>query len=149
MDTETALLPPGLHDGTLAELHALCVAPFPASRTRPAIFAGLSAFLAVLAGFGVPMELWVDGSFVTNKPDPNDVDVAVLVEQSRFDSLPPDRREKLFDLFWRREAARARWRVDAYIFPDGDRAQEAFWRNLYGYSRTGEAKGIIRLQVTP
>ena len=146
---ETALLPPGLHDRTLDEIHALCVQAFPVSRTRPGIFAGLADFYTALARFGVSVELWVDGSFVTDKENPNDVDIVAQVGQKSFASLSPERQEALFNLFWQRETARARWRVDAYIFTRGDREQESFWLDLFGHSRSGEAKGIIRLQVTP
>ena len=145
----SALLPPGLHDKSLAQVYDLCVAPFPASSTRSVLFAGLTDFCAAVASFCVPVEIWVDGSFVTDKLDPNDVDIVAQVDQSRFDVLPPEQQEALFNLFWQQQEIRESWHVDAYIFPAGDQEQVAFWLNLYGHSRTGEAKGIIRSQVQP
>ena len=37
----------------------------------------LTAYLSELKKYGIHIEVWVDGSFVTNKPDPEDIDMVV------------------------------------------------------------------------
>lgn len=68
------LLPPGIHDCTLAEIAQMYCWTAP----RQQIFAGLCNFINaewLPLNLGVP--LYVDGSFVRNKPIPDDVDIVM------------------------------------------------------------------------
>src|SRR5262245_13330602 len=64
-----ALLPPGVHSATLEEIEAT----FVTNRQRRRLFAGLVTAAGKLrhAGCGT---IYLDGSFVTAKPIPNDYD---------------------------------------------------------------------------
>ena len=68
------LLPKGVHDCTLSEIELrFCWTP-----RRRALFSGLQRFISdeiVPAGLHCP--LWIDGSFVRNKPEPNDIDIVL------------------------------------------------------------------------
>jgi len=55
---------------TLDALRELCVTPFPLSNTRPAIMAGLEQLLQDLINYGISADVWIDGSFLTEKIDP-------------------------------------------------------------------------------
>ena len=67
------LLPAGVHDCIDAEVQiAFC-----ASDARQAVWAAFQGFLAWVATKPGPVSIFVDGSFVTDKPVPRDVDVAV------------------------------------------------------------------------
>ena len=70
------LLDVGLHQMTMAELRGLCVDRF-ADRaiSREPIMSGLEALLRKLKDGGIVGNLWVDGSFLTQKSDPGDVDL--------------------------------------------------------------------------
>jgi len=71
-------LPVGVYDCTLSELRGRFGA-FHDSNQRPRLFARLEEFISALRQSGLFEELLVDGSFVTAKPSPNDIDlVAVL-----------------------------------------------------------------------
>src|SRR5687768_4916634 len=74
-----ALLPGGFHSLTVAELRARCVDDFPLSKTRPKIMASLEAAIARVKAANIPADLWIDGSFITRKIDPSDVDLAIIV----------------------------------------------------------------------
>lgn len=68
------LLPIGIHDCTLAEIGA----SYCWTNRRQEIFAGLCNFITqewLPLNLGVP--LYIDGSFVRNKPVPDDVDVVM------------------------------------------------------------------------
>lgn len=144
----TALLPPGLHDKSLAQVYDLCVAPFPASSTRGVLMQGLSEFRQYLEQFGLPFEIWVDGSFLTTKVNPNDVDVVVMSE-AHFNLLPLMQRILLTAVFRERDKTRTKWRVDAFIFFHEDKQMAAYWTDWYGRSREGHSKGIIRVEWKP
>ena len=75
---QDGLLPVGIHDCTLAELK-IRFGVFQSNDQRPRLFARLESFLAEVRAAGLVRSVLVDGSFVTSKPDPNDIDLVVVV----------------------------------------------------------------------
>ena len=74
---ESGELPVGVHQATLQEV----IQRFgTASVTREAIAARLQRIYALAAGTGHLARCIVFGSLVTSKPDPNDVDVFLLMD---------------------------------------------------------------------
>src|SRR4051794_8743849 len=87
-----ALLPAGFHLYSLAELRAICVTPFNGSSiTRRAITDHLDAIVGKLSAAGILGEVWVNGSFLTQKIDPDDSDILVRVASSIYDNDPQKR----------------------------------------------------------
>ena len=74
---------------TLAELRALTVQRFPSSTRRPLIFADLERLVNFLAAQKVVCELWVDGSFLTEKEEPDDADLTFSAFASDLEALDP------------------------------------------------------------
>jgi hypothetical protein len=70
VDEATGYLPPGIHEATLAEL----VDCFGWNSTRRELFAGLQKALSSLKHAGC-RRVFVNGSFVTSKENPGDIDV--------------------------------------------------------------------------
>lgn len=81
------LFPPGRHHMTEAELRETCVDAFPGSPTRADIFAALERLFAHLLSNGVRCEIWIDGSFITEKPDPEDADITVVIDLDVYDAM--------------------------------------------------------------
>ncbi len=85
------LLPPGVHDCMVAELKAR-FGTFQSSDRRPRLFDRLEAFIIAAQASGIVRRLVVDGSFVTAKAAPNDIDLIVVVAADhdlRADLPPP------------------------------------------------------------
>ena len=88
---EHGLLPVGIHDCTFQELEEQfgqdrwVKAPESSSvrevlrQQRGRLCARLADYLAEVRRVGLEVEVLVDGSFVTDKPDPNDVDLIVVL----------------------------------------------------------------------
>jgi Family of unknown function (DUF6932) len=76
------LLPPGRHTMTLPELRKLCVQGFALSTRRDPLMRSVEALCMAVSTALIPSEVWVDGSFVTQKMDPGDVDLVVVVQSS-------------------------------------------------------------------
>lgn len=91
------LLGPGRHKLSVEELRSLCVAPGCDTR-RFDVYAALYGLLKRLEGLGVACEAWVDGSFVTQKGAPDDVDVSIMIESLVYDNLSPKAKEFVRDL---------------------------------------------------
>ncbi len=71
-------LPAGIYDCTLTELNKR----FGRQNTkRKAIGKGLLSFRSWLEGFGLPGFLYIDGSYITAKDRPGDVDVVVVLPE--------------------------------------------------------------------
>jgi hypothetical protein len=85
------LLVPGIHDCTFPELEAMfgqnrwVQDPQSESRrerlcpNRGRLCERLASYLADLHRVGLEVEVLVGGSFVTDKPDPNDIDLVVVL----------------------------------------------------------------------
>lgn len=71
------LLSAGFHEMLLPALRQLCVDGFPLSTTRAGLMGGIEAICASLSTALIPASVWINGSFMTQKIDPNDVDLAV------------------------------------------------------------------------
>jgi hypothetical protein len=67
--TEVGLLPPGVHEADLEELRE----KMGWSRKRQGLLEGLEEALELMASCGV-VRVYLDGSFVTDKDRPNDID---------------------------------------------------------------------------
>jgi hypothetical protein len=80
------LLESGLHEKTLAEIRSLAVEPFKLSHTRQEIWYGLNRFLDTIIEAGIEGEVVLDGSFLTEEIDPEDVDLALCVTLEFYDA---------------------------------------------------------------
>ena len=85
------LLPIGVHDCNLGELQTR-FGSFQSSDRRPRLFLKLQDFVAELQLARFIRYLLVDGSFVTAKNDPNDIDLVLVLPltYALTDDLPPD-----------------------------------------------------------
>ncbi len=72
---------------SVEELQRTCVDAFPRSPTRAQIFAALKGLFAFLSTNDVRCEIWMDGSFITEKPDPEYADITVVIDVDVFDAL--------------------------------------------------------------
>lgn len=88
LESYAALWPVGFVSLSMAEVRHACVDAFPYSTTRPALANAFEEVLARLTIAGVKGELWLDGSFVTNKNDPYDVDFVLVADSQQYDSTP-------------------------------------------------------------
>ena len=80
-----ALLGAGFHIRTLGEVRELCVRAFATSLSRRAIMDGIEQIIRKLNEFEVAGEMWLDGSFVTSKIDPDDVDSLLRVSSDIYE----------------------------------------------------------------
>jgi hypothetical protein len=80
------LLDPGEHEHTVPELHVLCVENFPLSKTRSEIMRGFRRIIGDLERLQIRADIVVDGSFLTQEIDPDDVDFAVVISPEFYES---------------------------------------------------------------
>lgn len=148
------LLKPGLHRVQTLDLRRLCVEAFPRSGTRPIIMQGLQRLIAILESRRITGELWVDGSFLTEKIDPEDVDIVLRIE-SEFVDRASTKQHATLEWFARADL-KPDFLCDSYAlveFPTTDPRHaigqhwRTYWFDLFGTSRRKEPKGIAVLDL--
>ena len=137
-------LPAGIHDCTLEEAGARFGA-FQASDRRPQLWAKFVEFLHEAKGCGLVEAVLMDGSFVTSKPDPNDIDL-VLVVAAHHDfgaDLPPS-----FYNVLAQERVRRRFGFDIVVVRNGSENLEQAITFFQQVRQRPEAKkGILRIRL--
>ena len=153
-DDYPPLLQLGFHHFDLAGLRTLCVARFPSSISRSNIMNGLESLVASLNAEGMPMQLWVDGSFTTEKLNPKDVDVLVRVTEDDM-TKATDRQKRTLQWVAETDLVPSH-NCDAYVlfeYPAGHRLEQvgewnkAYWLRQFGYSRQNKPKGLAVLTL--
>jgi hypothetical protein len=89
------LLEPGEWVRSVSELREMCVAKFPLSTTRWAIMDGFRKIVAMLEQESIPCEILVDGSFLTEEIEPDDIDFAIVVAPEFYDQCKDEQRKLL------------------------------------------------------
>lgn len=117
---------------------------------------GLEIVVKRLVSAGILGEIWVDGSFVTEKIDPSDVDLLLMVDGQFFDNATQEQQEIMK---WVQANLKGSHLCDSNLWVSYDRNHpdywtsewfRAFWLKLFGfYSDDGpnayETKGMVRL----
>jgi len=148
--------------GSLTIIEHEFVKNFPDSKTREKIFKGLLEYISDLSAFiGPSWTMWLDGSFTTQKRDPNDIDVVSIFNwtQDINDKIP------IFGPKFTRYECKRKYKVDGYfiaIYPENHakhkntEADFEYWKNQFGYARPSyndiangrkNRKGIVEIYI--
>ncbi|KAF0201720.1 MAG: hypothetical protein FD167_5687 [bacterium] len=73
------LLAEGFQDIKLDELKVIFLTPFPKTTTRTKILRIFKHWIKGVKKLNVKCEIWIDGSFATEKVDPKDIDVVLFI----------------------------------------------------------------------
>jgi hypothetical protein len=141
---EDGLLPAGVHDCSWSELSdRFC--QFQSTDRRPVLCRGLGQMVDALQRAKIARELLVDGSFVTAKSQPNDIDL-ILVLPSDWDfraDVSPDQYNLLS-----KKRVRNRWGFDILVARENSPEYREYV-NLFNRVRYQEQrrKGILRMRL--
>ena len=141
-----ALLKAGMHNMTLSDLKSVFVDPFDNIERRKKLLERFEAFISRLEDVPIDMEIWIDGSFATQKEHPGDIDLVVVCEEDEVNNLPAEKQLILKELFGNQKATKLRYECDAY-FVFNDVNEKSYWRGLFGFDRNENPKGIARIKV--
>lgn len=92
------LLAPGGHHMRLQDVHDRFVRGVRNEARRERLFLGLEELIQCLLLNKVPCDVYLDGSFVTEKEDPSDIDVCVLVSDDAHQALDAGQKQLLYDI---------------------------------------------------
>jgi hypothetical protein len=144
------LLPVGFHEMDLTAVRRLCVARFPDSITRNSIMEKLEEVLSLIQQNGMRGEVWIDGSFTTEKLNPDDVDLILVTEAKDHQSFDDDQRN--FFKWFSETSLYDRFRCDNYtMIKDASHPKNewtlAYWLRQFGFSRGNQMKGLAVVKL--
>lgn len=153
------LLAPGEHIRTLTELRDLCVTAFPHSTTRSSIMEGFTKIVYRLRELQVPCELVVDGSYLTEEIEPDDIDFAVVVEPEFYEETATAEQREFLDWIRDDKTIQSTHLSDCYLsveYREGDKYgvwfeginDREWWVRLYAKSVVYKRiRGIVVMKI--
>lgn len=138
------LLDPGIHQLTIQQLHELAVSPFGEQR-RDDLFEKFKQWYDAVVHVGVGGKIWIDGSFMTMKPNPSDID-CVLWAPAWTKGTPTNDDIQAVSQLMDRSHAGAVYNLDLYLENAVEFDREAYWSGVFGFGhdRT-KAKGFAEI----
>lgn len=148
-------LPEGIHRPTLSAFKQKFVVDCNGSCTRKPIFLGYVRYCTKVNTLNFASLQWIDGSYTTNKTDPNDIDLVTHVDGIQMaESLGyAELIKKLVDV----EYCKREYSCHPFIlpiFPQSDirypvtRRWLDYWLKWFGSSRAHKKKGFIEFDIS-
>jgi hypothetical protein len=134
------ILPVGVHDTTLVEIEAR----FATTPHRQMLFSGLKRVAEDLKGCGVA-ELYVDGSFTTSKPHPEDFDGCWNADNVDI-TLVMLNHPVLLDFSSERAGQKAKYFGEMFL-ADNDAAPGLKYLDFFQSTHGRVPKGILRVKL--
>jgi len=150
-------LDPGIHEADLSAIEEHLVRGFPTSTTRPLIIEGYRRHRAEMRSINIDVEQFLNGSFVSTKNDPGDIDLVCFADADTVDNLSSVDKKKLLSLMLGSQTKTTHY-CDAYfcpMVPQTDpryakvRQTRKYWMEEFGFDRQDRPKGIVRTTVVP
>ncbi len=147
---ERGLIEPGIHSMDMTEFYDTFVAQFTTSQRRQIIFNNLIDFIKSISHSYKIYEIWIDGSYVTQKINPNDVDIVIFFPLEDFIQVSK---------VW--SSLRNAINIDSYSavavteetlnkLSPKDQIQahnnRNYWKGQFGFDRQDQPKGIINIK---
>jgi hypothetical protein len=147
---------PGIHQYSFSNFKEQFVYGFATSTTRSDIYDKFCEWLKMLVDILPPTYIWLDGSYLTSKCDPNDIDLVVFYRPDEIVSIGQTETEKLAKVI--RQLA-PNYSCDAYFcytlehLTEQEKAQlngqerimQTYWMGQFCFDRGRKPKGIIEL----
>ncbi len=146
-------LPPGRHKATADEIRAAFVEAFPSSARRGPLFDQWMIMCEAIERIVAIEAQWINGSYVTRKEEPGDIDFVSHVDGEAVEQLDPVDDALLKGLV-AGEISKALHACDSFvifIYPAGHPARGAYegarkyWDTWFGRDRAGNPKGYVEL----
>jgi len=148
------LLAAGFHPMSIETVNKICVTDFPDSKTRQPILADLEKLIVNLINCGISGTLWVDGSFLTQKTNPEDADTLIEIASDVFDKLTQQQHD-LLQAISQSHIGKCHVFV-IVVYPTGHPAygvsdwDRSYWVSHFGFNRLkNQYKGIASIELAP
>lgn len=138
----------GFQEIGLWQLDVLFLEPFKGQEQRKYLIDRFVAFIHEFQFLGLEAEIWIDGSFTTHKPEPQDIDVLFLLNANDVNALNEKKASVFEELFVKREHIKARYSLDVYFIDINDEEEKNKWILTYGFDSSNlNSKGIYKIKI--
>ncbi|MFS0662394.1 hypothetical protein AB1L07_26520 [Niallia alba] len=151
--TDNGNLFPGIHEYTIEKFENQFVTGFPSSQNRLPIYQNFCIWISKLVNIKSPSQLWLDGSYLTQKENPNDIDLVVFYYP---EDITKDTAPKIKELI---NVISRSYNCDAYLCYDFSKLSDAerqavpskiailetYWMGQFGFDRKRVPKGMVQL----
>lgn len=144
------LVPADIIEVELSTFKAYFVDAFPNSKTRKSLFENYLRYIYRFQDDVFPIfEQWINGSFVTKKENPNDIDLVTFLNFRAYEA----RGDKILDKFW--TFSLEEQGIDSYIvkeFPEHHTFRKEYldfqkiWYERYIFGKHDIPKGFIKIK---
>lgn len=149
------LFEPGFTDMDEIGLKHACVDFFPDSSRRKMLYCNFIQILQSIREFteqhGCFSEIWIDGSYTTHKPEPDDIDILLVCDWRSINSVPIKLRNEL-DKLLDRNYIKHNYKIDVLsLMKNVDDPTynydywRSYWRGWFGFDRKENPKGLVRI----
>ncbi|MCG8271553.1 hypothetical protein MIC97_08565 [Aquamicrobium sp. NLF2-7] len=138
---------------TLVEVWARYVAAFDEHPSRAAIYWKLERIVQDILVAAIPCDLWLDGSLLTRKLEPNDLDITIVIDQEVIENID----ENQFKLIDKLAEGGYGDDIDSFVLTRWSRDSPNFgteldelssWNEVYGAEHSKEwLKGFVVLRL--
>lgn len=149
------LLEKGFHELSLKQLEVICVSNFPNSETRLTIFNNIKGLFSKIEEQQLSLEIWLNGSFLTKKLNPNDCDLVARIPLEVYEGCNNTQLDLLNKI---NSNLKSELLCDSYtyiVYPDhhskvklNDKFSD-YWTHQFGKCRNKKPKGIGIYKTTP
>ena len=137
------IYPVGFHDILIDDMDDIFVLPFANNERRKYLTKRFKDFLEKFSEIGVAAEIWIDGSYSTHKPAPDDIDVVFLCDEHQVNKVI-DKHTLISELF-DQKLSKIRYNCDVFLVRTNDTELIDYWRDWFSFSRDKKPKGIPRI----
>jgi hypothetical protein len=135
------MLPLGFWPMDLTDLRTACVDPFPESTTRAEIMDKLEVVISTLTQAGIKAQVWIDGSFLTHKIDPDDSDIVVCIDGIYIQSATTNQQDVID---WVASGLRDSHRCHSFVYFHYPTDHPLYYLGLWGQSYWIKQFGFTR-----
>ncbi|KAF0250043.1 MAG: hypothetical protein FD167_554 [bacterium] len=150
MKTEyPSIIPIGITKMRLDEFEEWVKTSFKDSEYRQNLLNYFKEVIKKIQVFRFSFEVWVDGSYLTEKPEPDDIDLLIIISRRLVNKLSQDRQDELYNKYFSIEGKsniKHLYKCDINFMYKEDEKRRTFWLDLFGYSRDKKPKGIISIK---
>ncbi len=133
-------LPSGIHDTHLGEIEEKLGGN---SSQREKLFHGLRRYLYIWSRSGFISYVYIDGSFVTNVSEPQDVDLILVPVGTALESMDFFMLALEYSVY--REEVKAQFGCDVIVVLDDLELND--WLTYFCHDRFGRQRGLLRVKL--
>lgn len=156
-DERGNLFPTHLQEATLAEVESFFVERIKESVTRKMLWINFLGFIDKFQKeLNIPFEIWLDGSFISEKRNPRDIDAVFMIDYQTV-----EQKKSVLESKWFTRENKLNLNLDLYYsieYPPSHKRyflthlNHLYWQDVYGHTRKDSLgrqykKGFISLKI--